>query len=236
MLRPSERAPGLLLGEGAQVPESVEIGGNVVIHAGTVIGEGAHLQDAVVVGKPLVLGPRSTASREAPPAAEIGAGATVCVGAVVVAGARVGPGAILGDQSHVRERAEIGEGTVVGRGSAVDNDVVIGSRIRIQTGCYITAYSTIEDDVFVAPGVILTNDNAMARHGPDHEIRGATLRRACRVGGGVVLLPGIEIGEEAFVAAGAVVTRDVPPRGVAMGVPARVVREVGDEDLLERWQ
>jgi acetyltransferase-like isoleucine patch superfamily enzyme len=189
-----------------------------------------------VVGKPLALGPRSTASREAPPAAEIGAGATVCVGAVVVAGARVGPGAILGDQSHVRERAEIGEGTVVGRGSAVDNDVVIGSRIRIQTGCYITAYSTIEDDVFVAPGVILTNDNAMARHGPDHEIRGATLRRACRVGGGVVLLPGIEIGEEAFVAAGAVVTRDVPPRGVAMGVPARVVREVGDEDLLERWQ
>jgi acetyltransferase-like isoleucine patch superfamily enzyme len=236
MLRPSERAPGLLLGEGAQVPESVEIGGNVVIHAGTVIGEGARLQDAVVLGKPLALGPRSTASREAPPAAEIGAGATVCVGAVVVAGARVGPGAILGDQSHVRERAEIGEGTVVGRGSAVDNDVVIGSRIRIQTGCYITAYSTIEDDVFVAPGVILTNDNAMARHGPDHEIRGATLRRACRVGGGVVLLPGIEIGEEAFVAAGAVVTRDVPPRGVAMGVPARVVREVGDEDLLERWQ
>jgi acetyltransferase-like isoleucine patch superfamily enzyme len=236
MLRPSERAPGLLLGEGARVPESVEIGGNVVIHAGTVIGEGARLQDAVVVGKPLVLGPLSTASRETPPAAEIGAGATVCVGAVVVAGARVGPGAILGDQSHVRERAEIGEGTVVGRGSAVDNDVVIGSRIRIQTGCYITAYSTIEDDVFVAPGVILTNDNAMARHGPDHEIRGATLRRACRVGGGVVLLPGIEIGEEAFVAAGAVVTRDVPPRGVAMGVPARVVREVGDEDLLERWQ
>jgi acetyltransferase-like isoleucine patch superfamily enzyme len=236
MLRPSERAPGLLLGEGARVPESVEIGGNVVIHAGTVIGEGARLQDAVVVGKPLVLGPLSTASRETPPAAEIGAGATVCVGAVVVAGARVGPGAILGDQSHVRERAEIGEGTVVGRGSAVDNDVVIGSRIRIQTGCYITAHSTIEDDAFVAPGVILTNDNAMARHGPDHEVRGATLRRACRVGGGVVLLPGIEIGEEAFVAAGAVVTRDVPPRGVAMGVPARVVREVGDEDLLERWQ
>ena len=236
MLRPSERAPGLLLGEGAQVPESVEIGGNVVIHAGTIIGEGASLQDAAVVGKPLVLGPRSAASREEPPAAQIGAGATVCAGAVVVAGARVGPGAIIGDQSHVRERAEIGEGTVVGRGSAVDNDVAIGSRVRIQTGCYITSYSTIEDDVFVAPGVTFTNDHTMARHAPDHEIRGPTLRRACRVGGGVVLLPGIEVGEEAFVAAGAVVTRDVPPRGVAIGVPARVVREVGDEDLLERWQ
>ena len=67
-------------------------------------------------------------------------------------------------------------------------------------------------------------------------MEGATLRRACRVGGGVVLCPGVEIGEEAFIAAGAVVTRDIPPRGVAMGVPARVVREVPDEDLLERWR
>jgi acetyltransferase-like isoleucine patch superfamily enzyme len=154
----------------------------------------------------------------------------------VVAGAGVGPGAVIGDQSHVRERARIGEGTVVGRGSAVDNDVVIGDRVRIQTGCYITAYSTIEDDVFVAPGVTLTNDHTMTRHGPDHEVRGATLRRACRVGGGVVLLPAVEVGEEAFIAAGAVVIRDVPPRGVVMGVPARLVREVGEEDLLERWR
>jgi acetyltransferase-like isoleucine patch superfamily enzyme len=236
VLHPSERAPGLLLGDGVRLPDSAQIGGNVVIHDGTVVGEGARIQDAAVVGKPLALGPRSTAPRQAPPAAEVGEGATVCAGAVLVAGATVGPRAVLGDQCHVRERAEIGEGSVVGRGSAVDNDVVIGARVRIQTGCYITAYSTIEADVFVAPGVTLTNDHTMARHGPGHEVRGPTLRRACRVGGGVVLLPGVEVGEEAFVAAGAVVTRDVPPRGVVMGVPARLVREVGDEDLLERWQ
>jgi acetyltransferase-like isoleucine patch superfamily enzyme len=67
-------------------------------------------------------------------------------------------------------------------------------------------------------------------------LTGATLRRACRVGGGVVLCPGVEIGEEAFVAAGAVVIADVAPRAVVMGVPARKVRDVGDEDLLERWR
>ena len=154
---------------------------------------------------------------------------------MVVAGATIGDGAIVGDQAQVRERATIGAGSVVGRGSAVDNDVTVGERVRIQTGCYITAFSTIEDDVFVAPGVTLTNDDTMGRHGPDHPLRGATLRRACRVGGGAVLVPGVEIGEEAFVAAGAVVTEDVPARAVVMGVPARVVREVPDEDLLERW-
>jgi acetyltransferase-like isoleucine patch superfamily enzyme len=80
-----------------------------------------------------------------------------------------------------------------------------------------------------------TNDDKMARLPPGAPLHGATLRRACRVGGGAVLLPGVEIGEEAFVAAGAVVTSDVPARKVVMGVPARMVRDVPDEDLLEHW-
>jgi acetyltransferase-like isoleucine patch superfamily enzyme len=154
----------------------------------------------------------------------------------VLAGARIGEGALLGDQSFVRERALIGPGSVIGRGSAVDNDVVVGARVRVQTDVYLTAYSVVEDDVFVGPCVTTTNDSTMARHGAGFELTGAILRRACRIGGGSVITPGVEIGEEAFVAAGAVVTRDIPPRAVAMGVPARVVREVGDEDLLERWR
>jgi acetyltransferase-like isoleucine patch superfamily enzyme len=236
VLRSSDRALGLALGDGAALPQSAEVGANVVIHDGTVFGELVRIQDGAVVGKPVALGPLSKAAREAPPPAEVGEGATICAGAVIVAGARIGRGAVVGDQAHVRERAVIGEGTVVGRGSAVDNDVTIGSRVRIQTGCYLTAYSMIEDDVFVAPHVMLTNDHTMGRHGPEREIRGAVLRRACRVGGGAVLLPGVEVGEEAFVAAGAVVTEDVPPRAVVMGVPARRVREVPDEDLVERWR
>jgi acetyltransferase-like isoleucine patch superfamily enzyme len=118
----------------------------------------------------------------------------------------------------------------------VDNDVVVGERVKVQTSVYLTAFTVIEDDVFVGPGATTTNDNTMNRHGPETPLRGATLRRACRVGGGTVLTPGVEIGEEAFVAAGAVVTKDVPARAVAIGVPARVVREVGESDLLERWR
>ena len=146
----------------------------------------------------------------------------MCARAIVFAGAEIGAGAILGDQSFVRERARIGDGTVIGRGSAVDNDVVIGARVRVQTDVYLTAFSVVEDDVFVGPGVCTTNDDTMSRHGPEYALRGALLRRACRIGGGAVLCPGVEVGEEAFVAAGAVVTRDVPARAVVMGVPARV--------------
>jgi len=84
--------------------------------------------------------------------------------------------------------------------------------------------------------VVMTNDNTMGRHPRGEALKGPVLRRACRVGGGVVLVPGVEIGAEAFVAAGAVVTRDVGEREVVIGVPARAVRRVPDEDLLERWR
>jgi acetyltransferase-like isoleucine patch superfamily enzyme len=235
-VRPSERAPGLVLGEGVEIPDDVRLGAHVVIHAGTEIAPACEIQDGVVLGKSPALARHSTASRDPLPPLVLERGAVVCCGAIVFAGARVGEGAILGDQSYVRERAEIGAGTVIGRGSTVDNDVVIGARVSVQTDVYVTAYSVIEDDVFVGPGVCMTNDSTMARHGPEHPVRGPILRRACRVGGAVVLCPGVEIGEEAFVAAGAVVTKDVPARAVVMGVPGRAVREVHDDDLLERWR
>jgi acetyltransferase-like isoleucine patch superfamily enzyme len=235
VLQPSERAPGLLVGEGVEIADDAVIGGHVVIHAGTVVGSGAQVQDGAVLGKPLALGPRSRASRDAAEPLVVEDGAVVCAGAVVLAGARIGQGAVVGDQTQLRERSTVGAGSVVGRGTAVDNDVVIGRRVRIQSGCYITAHSVIEDDVFVAPGVFTTNDNTMGRRADTPPLRGATLRRACRVGAAVVLLPGVEVGEEAFIAAGSLVTRDVPARAVMMGSPAKKLREVEESDFIERW-
>ncbi len=229
------RAPGLMLGEDVQIGRRVSFGAHVVVHAGTWIADGCVIEDHAVLGKRPRLASGSSAAGEVG-RLELGKDVKVCAGAVVFAGARVEEGSIIGDQSYVRERTRIGPGTVIGRGSVVDNDVEVGARVRVQTSVYLTAGTKIEDDVFVGPGVTSTNDDTMARHSPEDPLRGATLRRACRVGGGTVLTPGVEIGEEAFVAAGAVVTRDVPPRAVVMGVPARIVREVPDEDLLERWR
>ena len=232
----SDRAPGLVLGDGVQLAEEVQIGAHLISHLVTVIGPGCVIQDRVILGKPPKLAAHSTASRELPPPLVLSPGAVVCAGAVVFAGAELGEGAIVGDQAYVRERAIVGPASVVGRGTAVDNDVIIAARVRIQTDVYVTAGTVIEEDVFVGPGVTTTNDSTMGRHAPDQPHDGPLLRRACRVGGGVTLCPGVEIGEEAFVAAGAVVAADVPPRAVVMGVPARVVREVPDADLIERWR
>jgi acetyltransferase-like isoleucine patch superfamily enzyme len=209
----------------------VELGGNVVIHAGTTVGEHARIHDGAVLGKPVSLGPRSTASRDAPPPLVVGDGAVVGAGAVLVAGGAIGAGTVIGDQAHVRERTAIGRGSVIGRGASVENDAAIGAGVRIQTGCYVTAFCEVEDDVFLGPGVQTLNDSTAGRRPKGEPLRAPRLRRACRIGGAAVLLPGVEIGEEAFVGAGAVVTRDVPPGTLVVGVPARPVRALGDADL-----
>jgi acetyltransferase-like isoleucine patch superfamily enzyme len=207
---------------------------SAIVYPGTKLGEGVKVLEHAVVGKQPSLSPRSTASREELPPAEIGDGTIVSTGAVVFAGAKVGARVILGDQSCVRERVSVGDDVVIGRGSLVENDTTIGAMTKIQAEAYITAYSTLEEHVFIAPCVVTTNDNFMGRTERRHDlIKGPTIRRGARIGGGAILLPGVEIGEEAYVGAGAVVTKDVEPRMLVVGNPARVMRGVPEDELLE---
>ena len=242
-----EIAPGAFVAPGARLADGVIVEPGAVIHDGVELGAGCVVEAGAVLGKRPRLRAGSSAgeaggARESGPAvAELSAlvleeRVTVCCGAVVYAGSRIGAGTIIGDQAQVRERCTIGPGTVIGRGSAVEFDSRVGSGVSVQTDVYITAGSVVEDDVFLGPGVLTTNDDTMGRHPPGAGLRGPVFRRACRVGGGVVLVPGVQIGEEAFVAAGALVTADVGARHVVMGAPARVVRSVPDADLIERWR
>jgi acetyltransferase-like isoleucine patch superfamily enzyme len=226
--------------QGAEVPaspaperENAEVAPTAIVYPGTVLGEGCRILDGAVVGKQPTLSPRSTAKREELPPAELGPGTVVSTGAIVFAGTTLGARVIVGDQACVRERVEIGDDVVIGRGSLIENDTTVGALTKIQADAYITAYSTVETEVFIAPRVVTTNDDFMGRTERRHElVKGPTIRRRARVGGGAVLLPGVEIGEEAFVGAGAVVTKDVPPRVVVVGNPARVLRDVPDDELL----
>jgi acetyltransferase-like isoleucine patch superfamily enzyme len=212
---------------------SAEIHPTATVYPGTVLGEGVKVLENAVVGKQPSLSPRSTAKREPLQPTEIGDGTIVSTGAVVFAGSRIGARVILGDQSCVRERVQVGDDVVLGRGSLIENDTTVGARTKIQAEAYITAYSELEDDVFIAPCVVTTNDNFMGRTERRHDlIKGPTIRRGARVAGGAIICPAVEIGEEAFVGAGTVVTKDVPPRMLVVGNPARVVRAVAEDELL----
>ncbi|MGH2933423.1 MAG: DapH/DapD/GlmU-related protein, partial [Gaiellaceae bacterium] len=140
-----------------------EINETAVVHPGTVLGEGVRVLEYAVVGKQPVLGSRSTTKREPLPPAAIGDGTVISTGAIVFAGATIGEGCIVGDQACIRERVTIGDDVVVGRGSLVENDTSVGRGTRIQADAYVTAYSTVEEEVFIAPCVVTTNDNFMGR-------------------------------------------------------------------------
>ena len=214
-----------------------EVHPSAIVYPGTVLGENVKVLENAVVGKQPSLSPRSTAKREPLPPTEIGDGTIVSTGAIVFAGTRLGARVIIGDQACVRERVDVGDDVVIGRGVLVENDTIIGALTKIQAEAYITAYSTLEDNVFIAPCVVTTNDNLMGRTERRHQlIKGPTVRRGARVGGGAILCPGIVVGEEAFIGAGAVVTKDVEPRMLVVGNPARVLRTVSAEELLEAQQ
>ena len=209
------------------------IADTAIVFPGTIVPDDCTILDYAVVGKQPTLSARSTATQGEVPPLELGPGTVVSTGAVVFAGTRLGARVVVGDQACVRERCDIGDDVVVGRGSLIENDTTVGARTKIQAMAYVTAYATHEEDVFIAPCVQTSNDNFMGRTERRHELRkGPTVRRGARVGVGAVLCPAVEIGEEAFVGAGAVVVKDVPPRVVIVGNPARVLQKIPPKKLV----
>jgi acetyltransferase-like isoleucine patch superfamily enzyme len=230
-LVPSDRAPGLLLGPGVELPGDVALGGHVIIYGGVVIEPGCRIQDGAVIGKQRLVSPTARSSAPAVEETVLERGAAVGCNAVIVAGARLGAGAVVGDHSTIRERVVLEAGAVVGSGSGIGPGCRIGAGSRLMPGALLAIDTAIEAGVFCGPRLIVTNDPAMGRQGPGVVHPVTTLRRGCRIAANVTLLPNVEIGEEAVVGAGSVVTRSVAPRTVVVGAPARVLREVRVDEL-----
>jgi acetyltransferase-like isoleucine patch superfamily enzyme len=226
----------VVVGEGVLLGDDCVIGNNVVIHPGARLGTACQVNDNAVIGKLPLKAPRSatTTGREYPPT-RIGDRCILGTGVVVYRGSTIADRVLIADQATIREEVTVGELTIIGKGATIENRCAIGRCCKIESEAYLTAFSTLEDFVFIAPGVVTTNDNFVGRTAERFKhFKGVLVRRGGRVGGGSVILPGRTIGEDALVAAGSVVTRDVPARKVVMGSPARVVRDVPDEQLLER--
>jgi acetyltransferase-like isoleucine patch superfamily enzyme len=210
-----------MAGDDVVIGEGAVIGANVVLYDGTVLEPGCEIDHGAVIGKPPRLGPHSACPKDIPRAVLIGAGAAVGCSAVVCAGARIGPGAVVADGALIREGAIIGAESVIGHASSVGRGAVIGERVRIMSKCGISSAPRIED-VFIASLAVTVDDPTGGRRVGEGEV---LLRRGCRIGAAAVILPGVEIGEDALVGAGAVVSRSVPPGMLVRGQPARVTGE-----------
>ncbi len=209
------------------------IGNYVVIHPGTRIGAGTRIGDSCVVGRPLAPAATSTVKKSELPPLDIGENCILSSHVVLYRGTSIKDSCFFGDFASVRENCAIGSFVLAGRGVAIENNVTIGAYTKIQTNAYITAYTTIEERVFIGPCARTYNDNFMGRTEKRFKyLKGPTVRRGARVGGGSILLPGVVVAEETFVAAGALVTRDTPPGKLVKGIPARVEREVPKEEMI----
>ena len=217
------------------IGKNCQFGYNVVIRKGTIIGDNVRIDDNTVIGKLPMKASISTLKEEANlPPTIIEKNCLIGANTVIYIGANIADNVMVADLASIRENTSIGEYTIIGRGVTIENHVSIGKRCKLESNCYITAYSNLEDYVFIAPGVVTSNDNFLGRTEERLiHIQGVTVKRGGRIGVGAVILPGKIIGEDALVAAGSVVTKDVPARKVVMGVPARIVRDVSGEQLIE---
>jgi dTDP-4-amino-4,6-dideoxygalactose transaminase/acetyltransferase-like isoleucine patch superfamily enzyme len=220
--------------DGVVLEEGVQLGHHVVIHRGTRVGAGTIVGDGTVLGRQPRPAATSTvkAEQELKPLL-IGKSCTIGTSVIVYQGTEMLDSCFLGDNSSVRENCQLGEAVLIGQRVVVENNVRIGDYAKVQTGAYITADTELEEHVFIAPMVTTTNDNYMGRTEKRFaDRRGPTFKKGCRVGGGVTILPGVTIGDEAFIAAGSIVPRDIPPYQLVMGSPARAVRSVSEDELL----
>lgn len=202
----------------------MRLGNNVTVFPGAVIGRPPLSSGATT---------RQVQIDELLPV-EIGDNCVIGCGAVIYMNVKIGHHSMICDTAGVREECEIGDHTVIAMGVTINYRTRIGSRVKIMDNTHITGNMLIEDDVFISTHVSTTNDNAMGRkppQGKDWSGKGPIVRQFATIGQSACLLPGVVVGRNAIVGAGAVVTRDVPPETLVIGVPARAVRRLTPEEL-----
>ncbi len=156
----------------------------------------------------------------------IGPAAMIRSHSVIYAGNRIGSGFQTGHGALVREDNVIGDNVSIGTNSIIEHHVTIGNGVRLHSNVFVPEYSVLEDDCWLGPNVVVTNARYPRSPFTKDELAGAHIERGAKIGANVTLLPGVRIGRDALVGAGAVVTADVPAGAVVVGNPARIINHI----------
>jgi acetyltransferase-like isoleucine patch superfamily enzyme len=190
------------------------------VFANVSLGNNCVLEDFCLIGA----APRG--ARDGELATRIGDGAVIRSHTVIYAGNEIGRNFQTGNKVNVRESNQIGDDVSIGTLSVVEHHVRIGNNVRIHTQAFIPEFAVLEDGCWIGPNVVLTNAKYPLSPGVKESLAGPIIRKGAKIGANATLLPGVEIGENAIVGAGAVVVHDVPAGAVAVGNPARVINDV----------
>ncbi|KEH98045.1 N-acetyltransferase [Clostridium massiliodielmoense] len=211
------------------------IGNNVVIHEGSLIGNNVRIDDNTVIGKTPMRSVNSIFKDDKKyEPCRISDECLIGAGVIIYCGCEIGEKTLVADLSVIREDVKVGNKTIIGKGATIENFCTVGSNCKIQTNVYLTAYSEVEDYVFMAPCVVTSNDNYAARSKERfNHFKGVTIKKGGRIGAGAVVLPGKVINEDGFAAAGSVVTKDVEKSTIVVGSPAKKFKEVPEDQLLK---
>lgn len=155
--------------------------------------------------------------------AKIGKNPTMLRNSIIYEGVEIGNNLIIGHNSVIREQNKIGDNFKLWSNSNIDYGCEIGNNVKIHCNCYISQFTKIEDDVFIGPGSVTTNDKYPGSDGASDNLVGPIIKQGAQIGARVVILPGVTIGKNSIIGAGSVVTKDIPDNSVAYGNPAKVV-------------
>ena len=224
-----------IVGEKVKIGQNCEVGHHVVIQDDTEIGNNVRIDDHTVIGKLPMKAANSAVTKDTQlEPCNIGNNCIIGSNVIIYRGSKIGEKVLIADLSTVRENVNVGNFTIIGRGVAIENFCNIGKYVKLETNVYITAYSDVEDRVFVAPCVATSNDNFIGRTEDRFKhFKGVILKKGARVGVNATILPGKVIGEDSLVAAGALVTKDTTPKKITAGIPAKELRNVPEDQLLE---
>jgi acetyltransferase-like isoleucine patch superfamily enzyme len=168
----------------------------------------------------------------------IGDRAVIRSGTIIYADVEIGDDFKTGHNVMIREKTKMGDRVVIGTNSVIDGDVVIGSFVKIESNVYIPTHTKIGSRVFIGPGAVLTNDKYPQRLRDEYEPQGPIVEDNVTIGANATILPDIRIGEGSMIAAGSVVTEDVPPWSLVKGVPGKadlLPERLREENRAKKW-
>jgi acetyltransferase-like isoleucine patch superfamily enzyme len=186
---------------------------NLTRYETAVIGKDHYIEEGVEIGFPY---------HEKSGPARVGDHCQIHSGTIIYADVTIGDYFQAGHYVVIRAVVKMGDYCTVMNHSAIEGIVRFGDGVRIMSNCYIPSRTWFGDNVFVGPGVTFLNDRHPGRRDPTPQPRGATVDDDVMIGGGCTILPGVHIGERSFIAAGAVVNKDVPARSFVKGVPGEI--------------